>query len=147
VFCTPCVTSSDCQPGAFCRGGATPRCSLDCAVSNTCPGTASCEFVHLGMGPLLGQTCNPDDTSCGAYVIPTTLSCTDTWANYGQHFLGTVCSSACHRHDLEWPTPADVLLSADNIRLAVESGNMPQDTTLTAQERLRLLTWLACGAP
>jgi hypothetical protein len=99
------------------------------------------------MGPLLGQTCNPDDTSCGAYVIPTTLSCTDTWANYGQRFFGTACTGACHRHDTEWPTPADVLTAADSIRLAVETGNMPQGSPLTPQERLQLLTWMACGAP
>ena len=51
----------------------------------------------------------------------------------GQRFLGTVCTGA---------TTTDVLLSADSIRLAVETGNMPQDATLTAQERLQLLTWL-----
>ena len=61
--------------------------------------------------------------------------------------LVNTCVGACHRHDLAWTTLADVRAQADGIRLSVERGNMPQGQTLSAADRLRLLTWLACGAP
>jgi hypothetical protein len=146
-FCTPCVSSADCLPNAFCRGGLTPRCSQDCASTGTCPGTASCENVNLGIGPLFGQTCNPDETSCGPYTVPSSLSCLDDWNGYARPFFATVCIGACHRHDGAWVAQADVQASTDAIRLSVETGTMPQNATLTPAERLRLLTWLACGAP
>jgi hypothetical protein len=46
-----------------------------------------------------------------------------------------------------WPTAQDVRLQADTIRLAIDTGDMPQDQTLDDATRRRFLTWLACGAP
>jgi hypothetical protein len=79
--------------------------------------------------------------------MPAGLSCTDDWASYGQNFFGTVCTGACHHHDGQWPTVLEVRAWSDGIRYAVETGFMPRDANLTQAERLRLLTWLACGAP
>jgi hypothetical protein len=140
------VSSTDCPSGSFCLGGVNPRCGLDCAASNTCPGGLTCTAITNGK-LLLGHSCVPDDSFCGTHTVGTGLSCTDTWANYGNAFVANTCIGACHRHDLAWPTPVDVRLSADGIRFAVERGDMPQGQTLSAAERLRLLTWLACGAP
>jgi hypothetical protein len=91
--------------------------------------------------------CVPNDTVCGQHTVGEGLDCSDTWANYGHAFLTTTCIGGCHRHDTAWPSAGEVRASADGIRLSVERGDMPQGATLSAAERRRLLTWLACGAP
>jgi hypothetical protein len=79
-------------------------------------------------------------------VRRTDLTCADSWATYAASFLSSSCTS-CHRHQGQWSTLAEVRQSADAIRLTVETGAMPAGVTLSAAERLRLLTWFACGAP
>jgi hypothetical protein len=146
-FCAACVSSADCARGGFCLGGVTPRCSLDCSATLTCPGSLSCDTVGLGTGPRPGQTCAADDSVCGPFTRRAGLSCTETWGTYGQDFFATTCVGACHRHDGAWATVDDVRAGADAIRLAVELGDMPQGALLSQAETTRLLTWLACGAP
>lgn len=146
AFCAPCVSSADCKSGALCLGGTNPRCGQNCATTNTCPGTLTCQSINSGKA-MLGKDCIPSDAACGPHAVGEGLNCVDTWSNYGGAMMANTCVGACHRHDLSWTNVADVRASADSIRLAVENGNMPQGQTLTAAERLRLLTWLACGAP
>ncbi|MFO0599829.1 MAG: hypothetical protein U0228_31260 [Myxococcaceae bacterium] len=147
-FCAACVTSAECGTGSLCLGGVEARCGKDCSATFTCAEGATCQSIGLGKGPRLGAQCLAADTpSCGAFTRKSGLDCSDTWSGYGQNFFATVCIGACHRHDAAWTTVTDVRLSADSIRLSVESGSMPQLQTLTEAERLRLLTWLACGAP
>jgi hypothetical protein len=146
-FCGACVTSTECGPGSLCLGGLEARCGRDCSTSTTCAEGAACVSIGLGKGPRLGSQCLAADTpSCGAFTRKPGLDCSDTWAGYAQNFFGTTCIGACHRHDGTWTTLSDVRSAAESIRLAVETGSMPTDQTLTAAERLRLLTWLACGA-
>lgn len=144
-FCAPCIRSADCPAGGFCFGGLNPRCGVDCSAS-ACPGSTQCSTVNVGMGPILGMNCRPDDSVCGTSQ-GVTGACTDTWENYAHAFITTTCSGSCHRHDNTWPTAQDVRVEADTIRLAIDTGNMPQDQTLDDATRRRFLTWLACGAP
>jgi hypothetical protein len=146
AFCAPCVSSADCAVGALCLGGANPRCALDCSAGAACPGGLACTGINNGK-VMLGRQCVPSDAACGAHTVGEGLSCLDSWANYGAGFFSTTCVGACHRHDAAWTTPAAVRLSADSIRLSIENGGMPQGQTLSAAERTRVLTWLACGAP
>lgn len=146
-FCSSCLRSADCGAGSLCLGGIQARCGKDCSTSMQCGEGATCVTIGLGKGPRLGMQCLAAATpSCGAFV-PLSLDCRDTWASYGSGFFSTVCVGACHRHDAAWTTVGDVRNSADAIRLSVETGQMPVGQTLTEQERLRLFTWLACGAP
>lgn len=148
AFCDSCVASADCGADSLCLGGVEPRCAKDCSATMTCGEGAACTRYALGKGGPLGTVCLASETpSCGAFVRRGDLSCTDNWANYGQNFFATVCTGVCHRHDTEWTTVTAVRATADSIRLYVETGSMPQAMTLSAAERRRLLTWLACGAP
>lgn len=146
-FCSPCVSSAECGAGALCLGGVNPRCGLDCSATNQCGGGASCTTYGLGKGPRLGANCPPEDAVCGTHSAGEGLACSDSWANYGRTFFASTCIGACHRHDLAYERREDVAAQADAIRFAVETGSMPQGAQLSAVDRTRLLTWLACGAP
>lgn len=144
-LCAPCIASSDCAPGAFCRGGVAPRCGSDCA-SLSCPGGLTCEYVHAGRGPVLGNSCLATDAFCGgARAIH--WPCVDTFQSYARDFFANTCIGTCHRHDQAFTLVDSVRPAADDVRLDIERGSMPPDVTLSAAERRRILTWLACGAP
>ncbi len=170
LYCAPCVASADCAAGAYCVGGLNPRCGKACSLDADCSvgtATSTCDFISIGGGltpggggaaspvgtatqPFAGvglRSCTPSDAVCGTGKTSAMLDCSDSWDSYGSGFFANTCIGTCHRHDTTFTTVAAVRTQADAIRLEVDSGAMPQDRTLPEAERLRLLTWLACGAP
>jgi hypothetical protein len=167
-YCAPCVTSTDCATGSYCVGGVNPRCGKACTTDADCTvgtATSTCAPVSIGGGaatpvgggatpsrggaaaPIGNESCTPADDVCGTALTSAVLTCNDTWANYAQNFFATTCIGSCHRHDQTFPTVTAVRGLADAIRSEVETGAMPAGTPLPQADRLRLLTWLACGAP
>jgi|GEM_PF-2993853 len=135
--------------------------NADCSMGTA---TSICQVVGVGVGATPAPTssssgraslpdavailtCTPNDDVCGSGRTSASLTCNDTWQNYANGFFATTCIGSCHRHDQSFATVDLVRGRADAVRQKVESGAMPLDSTLSEAERLRLLTWLACGAP
>lgn len=73
--------------------------------------------------------------------------CTSTWQTFGQNFFVTNCTG-CHSHDHANFVNRDVVVSElALIKANIENGSMPQEATLTDDEKQRVLTYLSCGAP
>lgn len=86
-------------------------------------------------------------TMTGCSVTSTDCSTlTDTYSNYGQSFMTTNCRN-CHQHTSQFGSQASVVSSLNSIESEINSGRMPQDSTLSSTEKARVLAWLSCGAP
>jgi hypothetical protein len=148
-LCAPCVESSDCASGSACLGGTNPRCGIACTTTAGCTGGEACVYYGEGGKTPSGGTCgSPTNGLCGISLTAAGLSCADTWDSYASAvFTTTTCIGSCHRHDGQFSTVDAVRSVADTIRYVVENGIMPAGQPLSAPDRLRLLTWVACGAP
>jgi hypothetical protein len=96
--------------------------------------------------------------ACTSSGTPTQSTCptdsTLTYVNFGQSFLASNCLE-CHttRDRPVLTTQADVLANLTLIDEQAAAGpaatntNMPQDASMSVDERTLLGEWLACGAP
>lgn len=110
----------------------------------------SAAMKHLLFGLLLLGACGDGEpTGITADNLTCPPGATDTYANFGQAFVQTNCL-LCHETN-EQPhlaTQADVKTHmAAVLQQSVFTTAMPQDATLTVEERRRFGEWLECGAP
>lgn len=159
AYCRPCSTGADCgDPANFCLG---TFCGVDCSSDPTCGANQRCaniinsatrEIVGRNCVPDVGQTCSgPDPSVADGGVDAGTgggtdagVACTpDTWASYGESFFASTCSG-CHP---QYSTRPDVVSSRSNITSRINSGSMPQGSTLSSAEKTRILRYLNCGVP
>lgn len=85
-------------------------------------------------------------SGCGTATSTDCSTLTDTWSTYGQGFFSAHCTT-CHEHTSDFATQSSVVNQLDRIEAELSSGDMPEDTTLSATEKSRVLAWLSCGAP
>jgi len=92
--------------------------------------------------------CTSGGQSTGIEPLSCAPDSTLTYATYGKDAITTNCMSC---HDKEGPvlgTQAQVQTHASKILdAAVYTDSMPEDGTMTIEERRKLGEWLACGAP
>lgn len=92
--------------------------------------------------------CTSGGQSTGIEPLSCPTDSTLTYASYGQAVIEAKCMSC---HDTEGPilgTQAQVQAHASQILdAAVYTDAMPEDGTMTIEERRQLGEWLACGAP
>jgi len=93
---------------------------------------------------LLLAGCGSSSTSTSALTDCSAV--TDTWSTYGQSFFATNCRT-CHEHTSQFGSQSAVLNSINSIESEISSGAMPEGTTLSATDKTRILSYLACGAP
>jgi uncharacterized membrane protein len=92
--------------------------------------------------------------ACGAQstgITEADLTCDSSlsYANFGQAFIATNCSS-CHdgKESPNLATQAAVKSNSDRIlQEAVYTNAMPDGADLSNEERTMLGQWLTCGAP
>ena len=135
------MSSADCDNGGLCLGDIG-HCGADCSQGQACGDGLTCGSMSLGKAPLPLQ-CQPTPAACGT-GRPQGLSCTDTWAGYADGFFASNCRT-CHTGG--FATPADI---DGSVRLVIDQKWMPPgggNPPLTDAERLRVLTWIACGMP
>ena len=102
--------------------------------------SSACSSSSDSGGSATGSTCPSDSTL--------------TYQNFGQAFASSYCS-ACHagREQPNLTTQAAIVANRDEIdRVAAAGPNatntqMPEDGSVSSDERLKLGEWLACGAP
>lgn len=90
-----------------------------------------------------------DSTGITAADIACPPGSTLTYASYGQAVIDSECLE-CHttRERPHLTTQADVQAHADEIiEEAVFHSSMPDDGSMTNEERIMLGQWLTCGAP
>lgn len=85
-------------------------------------------------------------------IAASDLACPDdstlTYASFGASFMSDHCLSCHASRSPMLTTQAAVQANATAIvRAAVTSTAMPQNGSLTVEERLSLGEWLTCGAP
>jgi hypothetical protein len=123
--------------------GALGHCGLDCSQGNPCPSGSTCEGISNGKGPMFHQ-CTPTTAACGDLTTTPQLDCSDGWAGYASGFFATQCESC---HSGVYTSASAVRAAAASVRFVIDIGSMPRGGGLSAAERLRMLTWLGCGAP
>ena len=69
---------------------------------------------------------------------------TDTWANYAGTFYASECNCS-HTHTNEFSSKAAVTAKKSTITSRISSGNMPTTSTLPANDKARILAYLACS--
>lgn len=84
-------------------------------------------------------------TTTGTGGGTATSTCADTWASYGASFFSTNCRS-CHTHTADFATQSSVQTQASRISAVINSGSMPEGSTLSATDKARVLAYLSCGA-
>lgn len=90
-----------------------------------------------------------DSTGITAADIACPTTQTLTYANFGQAMIQTKCLD-CHttRERPYLDTQARVMANANKIiDEAVYHSAMPEDGSMTNDERIQLGQWLTCGAP
>jgi uncharacterized membrane protein len=97
---------------------------------------------------LLFTACSTSASSTGISELSCPPDSTLTYANFGKDVITTACMSC---HDTESPrlaTQAMIQSRATQILdAAVYTDAMPEDGTMTIDERKLLGEWLVCGAP
>ena len=87
---------------------------------------------------------------------PTTSQCDNvskTWSNDVSPLISSFCNQAgCHNTgSANGPGPltnhAQVFAARTQIRDAVQAGRMPQNATLTADQKNKIICWIDSGAP
>jgi uncharacterized membrane protein len=105
---------------------------------------------HLSFALLLFglSACPSSATSTGIEQLSCSPDSTLTYSNFGQQVIETQCMSC---HDTESPalgTLAQIRSHAPAIMdQAVYTNAMPEEGSMTLEERRLLGEWLACGAP
>lgn len=70
------------------------------------------------------------------------MQCTpDTWSSFGQQFFAQRCN-VCHGFN-----QGAVRTQRAEIISRIETNDMPRGSSLTTEQKTRVLTWLNCGAP
>ena len=97
---------------------------------------------------LLLAACTSGATSTGIQEVTCPPDSTLTYANFGQAMVSTECMS-CHADKSPKLATQESIKAhaADILDTAVYTDAMPQDGTMSIEERQLLGEWLACGAP
>lgn len=108
-------------------------------------------MIRFAMMSCLLAACAAGDTSTG--LDTSTLSCppesTLTYENFGQTVMADNCVS-CHsgKESPRLDSVEQIRANTNAIMLeAVETTNMPDNSSMVLEERQLLGEWLACGAP
>ena len=92
--------------------------------------------------------CGSGASSTGIEELACSPTSTLTYENYGKAAIMSACMSC---HDTESPrlgTQAAIQSrTSELLDVAVYTDAMPEDGTMTIEERRMLGEWLACGAP
>jgi hypothetical protein len=123
--------------------GEVGHCALDCSQGKPCPTGSVCEGISNGKGPMFHQ-CTPTAAVCGDLTTRPQLDCSDNWAGFASAFFANQCESC---HPGVYTSLTQVRASTSSVRFVIDIGSMPRGGGITDAERLRVLTWLACGAP
>lgn len=136
----------DC-PGAQVCGGTSPNvCGNAPCTPKTCEELGVvCGRVSDGCRRTLSCDRCEEGTACSTNQC---VSCEGTsWEGTAKPWFEQNCVG-CHRANHTWlRTRSQVRLKSAQIRSYVSSGLMPDDRTLTAEEKQVILTWLDCGMP
>ena len=141
-FCTPCLQGADCGGGANMCLGDPGHCGLDCSQGNACPVGSTCEGLSNGKGPMFHQ-CVPTTAACGDLTTRPQLDCSDGWTGFASGFFAQ-CETC---HPGVYSSASAVRAATPSVRSVIDFGTMPQGVIVSDAERLRVLTWLGCGAP
>lgn len=173
-YCAPCTSDGDCGGGNnFCISFTFgDYCGTDCS-NVTCGAGQRCANIVDSSNTVLGKDCVPatgstcagatgggagstgggsgsmgggaGSTGGGTGSTDAGVCTTDTWSSWAQNFFNTRCNS-CHQHTGEF-TQAYVLSRKTSISSRINSGNMPQGSSLSAADKQRILKYLSCGVP
>lgn len=89
------------------------------------------------------------NSSTGITQADITCDSSLTYANFGESFISEYCGS-CHAGKQSPNLSTQAGVQANSSRIideAVYSSNMPEDGSLTTEQRTMLGQWLECGAP
>lgn len=113
-------------------------------------------FVFSLIPVLILVSCSKDNDDGGGTQNPGTTACTNvpkSWSADVNPIIQSTCNQAgCHNAgSINGPGPltnhAQVAAARSLVRDAVESGRMPQNSTLTTAQKNSIICWIDSGAP